>query len=91
MFSFHTPELNVDAWNLTHGTDGSMKEDFIGKIKIENQDSLLYLGHVMPQDGTNMKNIINKRNKSLGTQKQIPKMIKNLGPYTFEAALVYIK
>ena len=60
-----------------------MNKKFIGKSEMECQDSLLYLGHVLSQDGRNMKNIIHKKNKSIGTQKQIPKMIKkNLGPYT---------
>ena len=38
-----------------------------------------------------MKNIIHKRNKCIGTQKQIINLIKPLGPYTFECALIYIK
>ena len=75
-------------WKLNHGSNGNMKEEFIGKSEMESQDSLLYLGHVLSQDGRNMTNIIHKKNKSISTQKQIPKMIKNLGPYTFEAAII---
>ena len=89
--SFHKPELEVDAWELKHEPDGSMDEKYVGKIKIENEESLVYLGHVLSQDGSNMKNILHKRNKSIGTKKLIPLLIKHLGPYTFEAAIIYIK
>ena len=45
---------------------------------------------MLSQKGENMKNILHKRNRSIGTQKLIP---KHLGPYTyiFEAAMIYIK
>ena len=89
--SFLTPELNVDAWQLSHEPNGNMTEEYIGKVKIENDESLVYLGHVLSQKGGNMKNILHKKNRSIGTQKLIPKLIKHLGPYTFEAAIIYIK
>ena len=37
-----------------------------------------------------MENIIDKRNKSIGTRKQILKMVEGLGPFRFEGALIYI-
>ena len=89
--SFQNPELKVDAWKLTHEPNGNMTEEYVGKVGMENVDSFLYLGHVLSQDGGNMKNILHKRNRSLGTQKLIPKLIKHLGPFTFEAAIIYIK
>ena len=89
--SFQNPELKVDACNLCHEPIGDMLEEYIGKVRIENEESLVYLGHVLANDGSNMKNILHKRNRSIGTQKLIPKLIKHLGPYTFEAAIIYIK
>ena len=53
--------------------------------------TLLYLGHVMSQDGSNLPNIIHKKNKSIGTQKQIVKLVEPLALYTFESAVVYIE
>ena len=50
----------------------------------------MYLGHVFDQRGGNMKNILHKRNKALGTQKIIQKLIKKLGKFTFEGAVIYI-
>ena len=40
-------------------------------------------------DGRNLPNIIHKMNKSIGTQKQIVKLVENLGLYTFESAVIY--
>ena len=68
-----------------------MSEEYIGKVAIDNEESLLYLGDVLSNDGSNTKNILHKRNKSIGTQKLIPKLIKHLGPYSFKAAVIYIK
>ena len=62
-----------------------------GKVKIREEDCLMYLGFMLSQKGDNMKNITHKRNKCFGTQKQIIHLIKPLGPYTFECALIYIK
>ena len=88
--SFQNPELEVYAWKLKHKPNGDMVESFIGKVKIQNEDSLMYLGHVFDQRGGNMKNILHKRNKALGTQKIIQKLIKKLGKFTFEGAVIYI-
>ena len=53
--------------------------------------TLLYLGHAMSQDGSNLPNIIHKTNKSIGTQKQNVKLVEPLKLYTFESAVVYIE
>ena len=37
-----------------------------------------------------MKNIVYKQNKTIGTRKQILKLIEPLGHYTFEGAFIYI-
>ena len=66
-----------------------MSEEYIGKVAIDNEASLLYLGDVLSNNGSNMKNIFHKRNKSIGTQQLIPKLIKHLGPYSFKAAVIY--
>ena len=88
---FHKPNLSVDSWDLVHHKNGSMTELFKGKVNITEETSLMFLGYMLSNHGDNMKNIIHKKNKSIGTQKQILKLIKPLGPYTFEGALIYIK
>ena len=68
-----------------------MTEEFKGKVNIEEEASLMYLGFMLSSRGDNMKNIIHKQNKCIGTQKQILKLIEPLGPFTFEGALIYLK
>ena len=38
-----------------------------------------------------MKNILHKGNKAIGTEKLVLKLIQNMGPFTFEGALIYIQ
>ena len=38
-----------------------------------------------------MENITHKSNRAIGTEKLILKLIQNMGPYTFEGALIYIQ
>ena len=61
----------------------------MGKTDIKEESSLMYLGHVLSKNG-GKENILDKRNKSFGRQKQILKMVKGLGPFRFEGALTYI-
>ena len=88
---FHKPQLSVDAWKLEHTKSGNLKEEFTGKVDISDENSLMYLGYVLSNKGSNLPNISHKKNKSIGTQKQIPKLIESLGVYTFESAMIYIE
>ena len=89
--SFHKPQLTVDTWKLKHTKSGNMIEEFQGKVELKEEESLMYLGYMLSNKGSNMPNIIHKRNKSIGTQKQIPRLIEKLGPYRFESAMIYIE
>ena len=80
----------MDSWKIDPLENGVMKEEFIGKVKMEEEESLLYLGYMLSKKNSNMPNIIHKKHKSIGTQKQIPKLIEPLGIYRFESALIYI-
>ena len=61
--TFHNSELFVDSWKFHHKTDGTFEEEFLGDVSMTEEKSLLYLGHVMSQDGSNLPNIFHKRNK----------------------------
>ena len=92
--NFQKSELLVDSWTLEHSENGEVKEEFVGKMSMNKQDSLMYLGQVISKDGSNMPNIAHKRNKSIDTQKQIlklVKLVKPLGVYTFESAVIYME
>ena len=90
-YHFETPALTVDTWKIEHAENGDIDEYYTGKEKVEETDYLTYLGHIISKKGGNMLNIINKRNRAIGTEKLILKLIKNLGPYTFKGALIYIQ
>ena len=68
-----------------------MIEEFKGKVPIKEENSLMYLGFMLSKKGDNLENIFHNRNKSIGTQKQILKLIEPLGQYTFECAIIYLK
>ena len=72
---FQKPELKEDSWEVIHAEDGSMNEYFRGKVNIEEENSLIYVGFMLSKNGDNMKNIIHKQNKTIGTKKQILKLI----------------
>ena len=89
--SYHKANLTVEAWELNHGEYGKLNEEFKGKLPIKEERALTYLGLMLSQKGSNIENIIHKQNRSIGTQKQIMKLIAPLGQYTFESAIIYIK
>ena len=81
----------MDTWKLEHGEKEDIHEYYTGKENIKEEDSLTYLGHVISKSGGNMPNIIHKRKKAIGTEKLILRLIKNLGPYKYTGALIYIQ
>ena len=89
--AFQKPDLTVDTWELNHKINNEMEEKFKGKVSIKEEDCLMYLGFMLSKKADNLQNILHKRNKCIGTQKQIMKLIEPLGPYTFECAIIYIK
>ena len=57
-FSFHEPNLEVDAWKTDHNENGDFLETFEGKKPLENVKELTYLGVQISADGKNLKTII---------------------------------
>ena len=70
--------------------NGDINETFAVKLKMKEEKSILYLGHVLSKQGGNMENINHKKNKAIGTTKNILRIIQNIGPYTFDGAMKYI-
>ena len=75
---FHKTELFVDSWNLSHKPNDIFEEKYIGKVEMIQENSLLYLGHMLSKDGSNMPNILHKKNKTISTQKQITRLESHL-------------
>ena len=72
---FQEPALYVDSWKTEHMENGDIEETFNGKLKMTEEKSLLYLGHVLSKQGGIMENINHKKNKAIGTEKNILRLI----------------
>ena len=57
---FYNPKLTIDTWELTHESNGDMKEEYIGKAEIKEEVTLMYLGFMLSKKGTNIENINTK-------------------------------
>ena len=82
--------LFLDSWSLKHTENETFTEEYVGTVPMEENNSLLYMGYMLSYTCSNMPNIIHKKNKSIGTQRLIVKLIEPLGCYRFERALIYI-
>ena len=65
-------------------------EVFEGKVQMVNVPEQKYLGYILSEDGSNMKNIISKQKRSFGIIKEIQYLIRGLGKYTFEGGIIYL-
>ena len=88
----HTVENNlyIDYWSEKHDEKDQLIETFEGKIKMKNVTEQKYLGFIISEDGSNLKNIEAKVKKSIGIIKTIQFLIKGLGKYTVECGMIYL-
>ena len=91
------PDLYVDEWKLSEVTEiatGNIEEDCIdeygGIQKMEEVSEEKYLGDILTVDGRNIKNIMERKNKSIGSKNQIMGILREVyfGKYYFEVAKV---
>ena len=88
--NFHKNELFVDCWDLKYDEEENLNENFEGKKEMKLTDSDPYLGFVISNNGSNMKNIQKRTNIAIGTIKEIKRMTQGLGKFTFECAFIYM-
>ena len=84
-------KLEVDTWKTIFDQEEELTEIYDGKKLMEEVKQIKYLGVIISQDGKNMPDILEKRKRSLGTQKLIMTLIKGLGSYTFECGFIYLR
>ena len=72
-------DLYIDNWNETHSKEGHIIEKFEGKTKIYNVSEQKYLGFVISEDGSNLKNIEAKRKRARSIIKDIQFLTQGLG------------
>ena len=89
------PELHVDSWKLQKENPNetgvrNLKDVFNGDFKMESKEAVKYLGDIIAADGTNLKNVENRKAKASGAVKQILSILDEIcfGPFFFEIAMV---
>ena len=87
--------LVVDKWKTEHAKENdktNLIETYIGEVPMENTREHKYLGFILSDTGNNMKNITDKKNKSIGIIKKIFNKIQglNLRKYFFECAIIFL-
>ena len=83
-------ELFIDHWSETHDKEGHLIEAFEAKVKMLQVPEQRYLGFIISEDGSNLKNIMSKQKRSFGIIRDIQYLLTGLGKYTFEGGMIYI-
>ena len=88
MFQVGQLKLNVETDSVTGKT--YQKEVFAAQEKMAVKDEQLYLGDLVAANGKHEKNILRRKNRSIGIIDQIMDIINStyFGKYYFEVALV---
>ena len=88
-------DLHVDGWKLNVETDPVtgqtfQTEVFTGQERMGVKSEQMYLGDLVSADGKHEKNILSRKNKSIGIINQIMDILNTayFGKYFFEVALV---
>ena len=89
------PDVFVDGWKVEEVTEvetnnTEMKDEFSGKIMMEEVPEEKYLGDILSCDGRNTKNIQSRISKGTGIITQIMCILEEVffGKYFFEVALI---
>ena len=80
----------IDQWFERHNEDDHLIEKFEGKVKMKNASEQKYLGFILSEDGSNIKNIEAKEKRAIGIKKDIHFLLNGLGKYTVECAIIYL-
>ena len=90
------PELHIDRWGVQKTDEAktgfkNLVDVKMDDHKLENVEKDKYLGDIITTDGNNIKNVVARRAKSVGINKQINKMLNEVcyGPFHFEVALIF--
>ena len=90
------PNLYIDNWGIKKADEAktgfdNLKDVQLEDYKIESVDKDKYLGDIISTDGSNMKNVLSRKEKSIGINKQICSMLNDwcFGPFHFEVALIF--
>ena len=92
------PELRVDSWEVKQSEDVQTGEkvlidEFAGAKRMDSSEHEKYLGDVISNDGSNTKNVQDRRAKGMGNVDQIMDILNGtvFGPFYFEVGLLLRK
>ena len=87
----------VDKWKVEHeynkqNNEVKLIETYIGEVPMEETNQQKYLGFIISSTGNNMKNINDKKNKSIGIIKKIFNKLDslNLRKYFYECGIIFL-
>ena len=90
------PDLFIDQWEFRKvnqlETGFSNLEEYLGEAyKMENVDSDKYLGDLISADGSNLKNILARKQRGFGSVDDIMSILNDFsfGPFYFQAAIMF--
>ena len=90
------PDLHIDNWGIEKVDEaktgfGNLKDVQVEDHKVENVEKDKYLGDIISTDGSNQKNVMSRKDKSVGINKQILTMMNDwcFGPFHFEVAVIF--
>ena len=89
------PDLHIDSWGLKKNDEEktgleNLDDVHLGQYKIESVEEEKYLGDIISSDGSNLKNVVARKNKSIGILKQISSILEETcyGEFHFEVAVM---
>ena len=82
-------DLFIDVWSQKHNKNDQLIETFEGKVPMTNVSEQKYLGFILSEDGSNLKNIIEKQKRANGIIREIEYLVKGLGKFTIEGTMIY--
>ena len=88
-------DVDVGGWNIDVKIDAitgeaSREEYFAGQVKMGSKQEQMYLGDLLSASGSHGPNVLQRKNKGLGTTNTIMQILQSTsyGKYYFEIALV---
>ena len=83
--------VEVDNWKEKHDENGELIEEYEVNVQMKETNEHKNIGFVISNYAKNVANILDKRNKVTGTQRNIINIVRGLGSYKFEGSIIYLK
>ena len=89
------PDLHIDNWgvkkcNETKTGFANLVDEHLGDHKLKDVEEEKYLGDIISTNGSNLKNVLSRKDKAVGVIKQIESILNDIcfGSFHFEVAIM---